>query len=140
MKKVARLLPIVIMVLLVAALGVSPVLANPGHEGGHGKGGKGGDNDTTSTGTLSVSPEAPLAYSVMTLNGTDFAPNSAVRIQIQPVWCCIWSTVMTDGSGSFSVSTKTSGPGDYEIWAYRSSKNGKQTILGYLGFPVGDQH
>ena len=84
MKKVARLLPIVIMVLLVAALSASPVLANPGHDGGHGKGGgndggngggkgKGnGGNDTTSTATLKVSPDSPLAYDIMTISGDDF--------------------------------------------------------------------
>ncbi len=64
MKMVARFIPIVIMVLLVAALSASPVLASPGHEGGHGKGGNGGNgggkgngkggNDTAGTVSLSV--------------------------------------------------------------------------------------
>ncbi len=141
MKMVARFIPIVIMVLLVAALSASPVLANPGHEGNHGKGngggkgnGNGGGNDTTGTALLYVEGEVN-AYSVVTINGTGFAPDSQVQVKIQPVWCCIWGTVTTDRSGDFSLMTKTSGPGEYEVWALDPSSK-KESVLAYTTFTV----
>lgn len=143
MKMVARFIPILTMGLLVAALSAGPVLADPGHKGGHGNaggngGGKGnGGNDTTGTGTLSVSPEHPDAYSMMTIEGTGFAANSEVKIKIQENWCCVWGSAMTDGTGSFSLTTRTRDPGYYEVWAYEPTKKGD--ILAHLGFPVGEQ-
>ena len=147
MKMAARLIPIFTMVLLVAALSASPVLANPGHDGSHGKGGgndgskgggkdngNGGGNDTTGTGLLFVDGEVN-AYSVVTINGTGFAPDSQVQVKIQPVWCCIWGTVTTDRSGDFSLMTKTSGPGEYEVWALDPSSK-KESVLAYMTFTV----
>ena len=134
MKKVARLIPIVIMVLMVAALSASPVLANPGHGGGHGKGnggGKGGNNTQSNAQVdFSSNPVAPRTeYEVI---GSGLAPDTYTVIGIThstSPCCTSWVSIASDGNGSFRVPLMAGLEGEAVHNIYQK-KGGKMSLKG----------
>ena len=143
MKMVTRYIPIVIMVLLVAALSTSTVLASPGHEGGHGKGkGNKGGNDSGSV-TLSVTgslgdsnPYQAWGAEVYTVSGSGLGANEAVYISLASPGCCSGSKVWTNRAGEFSFSKATGAPGTYTATALQASGGGKFKQVGKISFLV----
>ena len=134
MKMVTRYIPIVIMVLLVAALSTSTVLAAPGGNG-KGKGNKGG-NDSGGV-TLSVSgslgesnPYQAWGEEVYTVSGSGLGPNEAVHISLASPGCCSGFTVWTDRTGEFSFSNATGAPGTYSVSVLQSNGNRVKKIGG----------
>ncbi len=141
MKMVARYTSIVIMVLLVAALSTSTVLADPGHKGGHGKGNKGGNDSGSAslsvTGSLGDSnPYLAWGHEVYTVHGTGLGANEAVYISLASPGCCSGSKVWTDRNGEFSFSKATGAPGEYTATALQASGGGKFKQVGKVSFLV----
>ena len=139
MKMVTRYIPIVIMVLLVAALGASTVLAAPG--GGKGKGNKGGDDSgsggLTVTGSLSSSnPYQAWGAETYTVHGTGYGAIESVYISLASPGCCSGSKVWTDRNGEFSFSKATGAPGTYTATALQKGGNGKFKQVGKVSFLV----
>ena len=144
MKMVVRLIPIMTMVLLVAALSASPVLADPGHgkgDGGHG-GGKGngnGGNGTQSSASLSVeSAEAVITvgddYNV---SGAGFYPSAPVSIVLSEPYCCRFFNVWSDANGNVAFQLTAYQAGTYNIDA--SQQDGKKlTLMASVSFPVAE--
>ena len=139
MKKVARFIPIVVMVLLVAALSASPVLAAPGGNGkGKGHQGGGGSSATmTVTGSLSSSnPYLAWGQEVYTVRGEGFGTSEPVYISLASPGCCSASTLWTDRLGEWSFSKATGAPGTYTVNAYEKSGNGKFKRVASRSFEV----
>ena len=132
MKMVARFIPIVIMVLLVAALSASPVLADPGHKGGHGKGGKGGNN-TQESATLTLAPNPVSASnSEYTVSASGLAANKYTVIGIThsaTSWSTSWISLTTDSSGSFSFRWESGPEGEAKHDVYQAKGGGKLQLV-----------
>ena len=145
MKKVARLLPIVIMVLLVAALSVSTVLAAPGgngkgkgNAGGNG-GGNGGANEQTAE--LWTEPGNPYpAYGFQfVVRGSGFNPDSTVNASFSSNGsCCLTFNVSADGNGEISFPWTTGAPGTYTFHAYQDLKGRNWSIWAEVKVEVTD--
>ena len=126
MKKVARFIPLMIMILLVAALSVSPVLADPGGQGkGKGNpGGKGNGGANEQSAELWAEPSNPYpAYGTdFVIRGSGFDPNSTVHVSAATPGCCLAFNVGANGNGEIGFMWTTGAPGTYVFRAFQGKK------------------
>ena len=134
MKMVTRYIPIVIMVLLVAALSTSTVLADPGHKGGHkgdngGGKGNGGNNNTDSTGTLIADPDPALTDSPVRIKGCGFSTDFGAELRVIHATYTEASGAWVWANGCIDMPWRTAEAGTYQLEAYQKSKGNKISLV-----------
>ncbi len=93
---------------------------------------KGGANSTASAGTLSVSPDpAPQGTDTLTINGSGFAANQVVMINVSGSFP--GAEVTTDGTGAFSLTWTRWGGGFFctggcDEWVTAYKYRGHSTV------------
>ncbi len=123
MRRIIFILAVLVIVGAVAAAG--PVLAAKGGNGkgkgggGGGNDGGGGDDSPVGTATLTLSPNPVGAFGEYVVSGSGFKANDLVSVGIKHPDATYWTTVMTDGSGAFTVTKTAKDPGEVIHEAYQ---------------------
>lgn len=117
-----RFIPVLAVLLAVATLGATAVLAAPGGNGkGNAHGVTNGNGGKPLAATLTVEPSNPLSAwgQGYTVRGFGLEPNTSVSITMADPGCCVGFRVWTDGDGNLSFSRTTGKPGTYTVDAYQ---------------------
>ena len=126
----SRVIPLLIVLLVVAALSVTPALAGPKGNGHRANGG-------TTTPTMAVQPNPVAAWGAeYTVSGTGFEAGTSVYIVLSEPFCCRFFAAPADANGNIWSGSTTGQPGTYKIEAYQRSNGTKLTLMAAASFSV----
>jgi hypothetical protein len=98
--------------------------------------GKGGNGGTTTSATLTLSPNPVASWSAFWGSGCGYAVGSQVNIVVTSPYWTAGFPVGVDGTGCIRFQFWVDGPGSYGVKAMQQRKGGKQTVLASASLTV----
>lgn len=100
--------------------------------------GKGGNNSggTTSSATLTLSPNPVASWSAFWGSGCGYAVGAQVNIVVTSPYWTAGVPVGVDGNGCIRFQFWVDGPGTYGVKAMQGSRGNKQTVLASASLTV----